>query len=124
MASSCSNELIPSDAQPGADGELPLEAPVTVLREVLRQFGTPTYVDDLGRIRAQVARLRDCLPRALQLFYSFKANAALGLCGFLADCGLGADVASAGELATALEAGFAPGRILVTGPDRSPALLA
>src|SRR5262249_11678096 len=49
---------------------------------------------------------------------------ALGLCGFLAECGLGADVASEGELLTALEAGFAPRHILVTGPDRSPAFLA
>src|SRR5262249_34119840 len=31
-------------------------------------------------------------------------------------------VASAGELATALAAGFAPGRIFVSGPDKSPAL--
>jgi diaminopimelate decarboxylase len=60
----------------------------------------------------------------VELFYSLKANAALGLCGFLADCGLGADVASAGEMLTALEAGFAGSRILVTGPDRSPAMLA
>jgi diaminopimelate decarboxylase len=97
---------------------------VETLREVIRQFGTPVYAYDLERIRAQVARLRAHLPPAVDLFYSFKANAALGLCGFLADCGLGADVASAGELVTAQEAGFAPQRLLVTGPDRSPALIA
>src|SRR5262249_48210020 len=56
--------------------------------------------------------------------YSLKANASLGLCGFIAAEGLGADVASAGELVTALEAGFPPGRILVSGPDKSPALRA
>src|SRR5262249_60486192 len=44
-------------------------------------------------------------------------------CGVLADCGFGADVASAGELATAREAGFRPPRILVSGPDKSPAVL-
>jgi diaminopimelate decarboxylase len=71
-----------------------------------------------------VDRLRESLPRQVELFYSFKANPALGLCGFLADCGLGADVASAAELVTAREAGFAPQHLLVTGPDRSPALLA
>jgi diaminopimelate decarboxylase len=52
-----------------------------------------------------------------------KANGSLGLCGVLAKCGLGADVASPGELATALAAGFAPARIFVTGPDRSPGFL-
>jgi diaminopimelate decarboxylase len=71
-----------------------------------------------------VDRLRESLPRRVELFYSFKANPSLGLCGFLADCGLGADVASGAELVTALEAGFAPQNILVTGPDRSSALLA
>src|SRR5262249_22710564 len=47
----------------------------------------------------------------------------LGLCGFIAGLGLGADVASAGELVTALEAGFAPERLLVSGPDKSPAVM-
>jgi aldehyde dehydrogenase (NAD+) len=100
------------------------EAPLGTLREIARQFGTPTYAYDLQRIRTQVDRLREALPRQLELFYSFKANPSLGLCGFLADCGLGADVASAAEMVTAREAGFAQERLLVTGPDRSPALLA
>src|SRR5262245_63483563 len=73
-------------------------APVDALREVVRQYGTPTYAYDLTVIRRQVARLREHLPRAVEVFYSFKANASLGLGGFLADCGLGADVASAGQL--------------------------
>ncbi len=100
------------------------DVPMESLREVIRLHGTPTYAYNLERMRAQVARLRRHLPPAVDIFYSFKANAALGLCGFFADCGLGADVASAGELVTALEAGFAPNRILVTGPDRSPVFLA
>lgn len=94
------------------------------LREIVRRYGTPTYAYDLGTIRAQVARLRDRLPPAVEIFYSLKANGSLGLCGVLADSGLGVDVASAGELLTALDAGFSPSRILVTGPDRSPAMLA
>jgi diaminopimelate decarboxylase len=96
---------------------------VATLREIVRRHGTPTYAYDLQRIRTQVDRLRESLPRQVELFYSFKANPSLGLCGFLADCGLGADVASAAELVTAREAGFASQRLLVTGPDRSPALL-
>jgi diaminopimelate decarboxylase len=123
MALACSGERTVSGAPGGADLAPPVEVPVEVLREVVRRYGTPTYAYDLGRIRAQVARLRGYLPEAVQVFYSFKANPALGLCGFLAGCGLGADVASAGELVTALEAGFATPRLLVTGPDRSPALL-
>src|SRR5262249_25511633 len=88
-----------------------------------RHYGTPTYAYDLDRVRAQVQNLRAHLPPAVEILYSLKANASLGLCGVLAGCGLGADVASAGELLTAREAGFPPSRIVVTGPDRSPALL-
>jgi diaminopimelate decarboxylase len=95
-----------------------------VLREVVRQHGTPTFAYDLNRVRSQVARLRTALPREVEILYSLKANASLGLCGVLAHAGLGADVASAGELATALAAGFPAGRIFLTGPDRSPAVCA
>ena len=91
---------------------------------MVRRHGTPTYAYDLGRIRSQITNLRTQLPAALELIYSLKANASLGLSGFVAGCGLGADVASAGELATAVEAGFPPERIFVSGPDKSPAMLA
>jgi diaminopimelate decarboxylase len=93
------------------------------LREVVRRFGTPTYAYDLGSLHAQIGRLQAGLPAGVQVFYSLKANPSLGLCGLIAANGLGADVASAGELVTALEAGFTPERIFITGPDRSPALL-
>lgn len=94
------------------------------LREIVRRYGTPTYAYDIARIRAQAAKLRAHFPAAVEILYSLKANASLGLCGVLADCGLGADVASAGELLTARAAGFSPSRIFLTGPDRSPAVLA
>src|SRR3989442_13540089 len=100
-----------------------VEAPVELLREVVRHYGTPTYAYDLRRIRAQVAKLRQHLPPEVEILYSLKANASLGLCGVLAECGVGADVASAGELAIALAAGFVPERIFLTGPDRCPAVL-
>jgi diaminopimelate decarboxylase len=97
---------------------------VQTLLEIARRYGTPTYAYDLGRIRSQVAKLRTNLPPAVDFLYSLKANASLGLSGFIAGCGLGADVASAGELLTALEAGFLPERIFVSGPDTSPGMLA
>src|SRR5438132_13095599 len=84
----------------------PTEAPLQTLREVVRQYGTPTFAYDIERIRGQAARLRAHLPAAVEILYSLKANASLGLCGVLAGCGLGADVASAGELLTARKAGF------------------
>jgi diaminopimelate decarboxylase len=97
--------------------------PLESLREIVQQFGTPTYAYDISRISVQAARLRKHIPPQVEILYSLKANASLGLCGLLAGCGLGADVASAGELLTALAAGFPPSCIFVTGPDRTPALL-
>jgi diaminopimelate decarboxylase len=94
------------------------------LREIARRHGTPTYAYDVSRLRTQAARLRDNLPAAVEILYSLKANASLGVSSVLASCGLGADVASAGELVTALEAGFPPARIFLSGPDKSPAVRA
>jgi diaminopimelate decarboxylase len=90
---------------------------------VVQRHGTPTYAYDLGAIRSRIARLRTYLPPAVEILYSLKANPSLGLCGFIAAEGLGADVASAGEVVIAREAGFRPERILVSGPDKSPAVL-
>ncbi len=102
----------------------PLDLPPETLIAIARQHGTPTYAYDLARIRSQVERLRSALPPEVGLLYSLKANPSLGICSFLADCGLGADVASAGELVTALEAGFDPREVLVAGPFKSPETLA
>jgi diaminopimelate decarboxylase len=124
MSLSCISEAASPPPQTATKGSLPVEAPVETLQEVVRRYGTPTYAYDLGRIRAQVGKLRNHLPPELQVLYSLKANASLGLCSFLASLGLGADVASAGELLTAVTAGFPPERILVSGPDKSAAVRA
>jgi diaminopimelate decarboxylase len=113
----------PSAGQAPCSPRLPLPAPVEALLEIVRRYGTPTYAYDLDSIRAQAARLRAHLSASVDVVYSLKANPSLGLAGFLAGCGVGADVASAGELATALEARFAPERLFVSGPDKSPAML-
>ena len=90
------------------------------LLEIARRFGTPTYAFDVRRARAQVAKLRSQLPAGVEVLYSLKANASLGISDVFADCGLGADVASAGELATAVAAGFSDERIFVAGPFKLP----
>ena len=96
-----------------------VEAPLQLLLDVARSYGTPTYAYDIGRMRMQVDHLRSSLPRAVDIFYSLKANPSFGVCELMARWGFGADVASAGELITALEAGFPPERILVGGPHKS-----
>jgi diaminopimelate decarboxylase len=87
-------------------------------RELADRFGTPLYVYDLGVIGRQVAALRAELPDRVDLAYAVKANPALAIIAYLGTLGLGADVASGGELATALRAGIPADRIVVTGPGK------
>lgn len=94
------------------------------LSEIVQRVGTPTYAFDIRRMRTQVQKLRDYLPSELDLFYSLKANASLGICCVFAECGIGADVASAGELSTAIQAGFPHDRIFVAGPFKLPETVA
>lgn len=104
--------------------ERPDEATVFALREIARRHGTPAYAFDVRRLTAQVEKLRSHLPPEVELLYSLKANASLGICDVLADCDIGADVASAGEFATALAAGFPRNLIFVAGPFKLPETIA
>lgn len=100
------------------------EASRGILLEIARRYGTPTYAFDLTRLRTQVLKLQNHLPAQVEILYSLKANASLGICDVFAECGIGADVASAGELATAIAAGFAAERIFVAGPYKLPETIA
>jgi diaminopimelate decarboxylase len=86
--------------------------------ELATRFGTPLYVYDLDVVDRQVASLRAVLSDVVDLAYAVKANPALAIVAHLSRLGLGADVASAGELATALRAGVDPGCIVMTGPGK------
>jgi len=100
----------------------PADPPIAALREVAARFGTPAYVYDLRELRSRVATLRAALPADVDVFYSVKANPSLGLCEVLAECGVGAEVSSIGELLLAERAGFA-GHVLVSGPHKSAQLV-
>jgi diaminopimelate decarboxylase len=92
--------------------------------DLAAQFGTPCYIYDLGVIDRQVAVLRAALPARAELAYAVKANPALAIVTHLGRLGLGADVASGGELTTALRAGIDPERIVMTGPGKREVELA
>jgi diaminopimelate decarboxylase len=82
------------------------------------RFGTPLYVYDLDVVDRQVAALRSVLPPAVELAYAVKANPALAIVAHLGRLGLGADVASGGELETVARAGIAADRVVMTGPGK------
>jgi diaminopimelate decarboxylase len=91
--------------------------------ELAERYGTPLYVYDLDVVDRQVAALREALPPMFDLAFAVKANPALAILHHIAGLGLGADVASGGELATVLRAGFEPDRIVITGPGKRDAEL-
>jgi diaminopimelate decarboxylase len=82
------------------------------------EFGTPLYVYDLDVVDRQVAELRSALPTVFDVAFAVKANPSLGVVAHLGALGLGADVASGGELATVIRAGIAPSGIVFTGPGK------
>ena len=86
--------------------------------ELAARFGTPFFAYDLDVVGRQAAALRAALPERFDLAYAVKANPNLAVLRHLAGLGLGADVASGGELRHVLRAGFAPDRVVFTGPGK------
>jgi diaminopimelate decarboxylase len=86
--------------------------------ELAGRYGTPFYVYDLDVVTRQVTALRAVLPPSFDLAYAVKANPNLAVLRHLAGLGLGADVASGGELRHVLRAGVAAGQVVFTGPGK------
>ena len=94
--------------------------------ELAREFGTPVYVvAEHGPARARAGvRRRGCgPPRDFDVLFASKAFPCTGVYRVLAEEGLACDVASGGELALALAAGFDPARIYLHGNAKSDAEL-
>ena len=90
-----------------------------VTRLARRVGGTPFYAYDRARIAQRVGELRRHLPASLKLHYAIKANPMPAVICFLATLVDGFDVASAGELNKALDAGMSPRRIGFAGPGKT-----
>ncbi|MDR2261123.1 MAG: pyridoxal-dependent decarboxylase, exosortase A system-associated [Azoarcus sp.] len=90
------------------------------LRQLAARVGrTPFYAYDRGLVSRRVEELRNALPTRLKLHYAIKANPMPALVAHIAALIDGVDVASAGELKTALDAGIAPRNISFAGPGKS-----
>src|SRR5919205_4106216 len=86
-----------------AGGEFaPQGVPISRLAE---DYGTPFYLYHGEMISERVRRVHEAL--GTEVSYSVKANPSLGVCQLVAS-EAGAEVASSGELAVALAAGFDP----------------
>lgn len=91
--------------------------------ELIARYGSPLYVYDADAIVRRVEALRGALPASVDVAFATKANPSPAVLELLAAAGLGADVASGGELRAVLRAGFAPDRIVFTGPGKTDAEL-
>lgn len=90
--------------------------------ELAKQFGTPLYVMDEQLIRQCCREYREAFGRYTSdslIFYAGKAFLPMAMCRIAQQEGLGLDVASAGELYTALRAGFPPEQICLHGNFKS-----
>ncbi len=105
-----------------ADGEL-LIGGQPLSRLAARVGRTPFYAYDRRLLDARVATLRAALPASIKLHYAMKANPMPALVCHMARLVDGIDVASAGELMVALDAGANPQEISFAGPGKSDAEL-
>jgi diaminopimelate decarboxylase len=94
--------------------------------ELAREFGTPAYVyaeDDMrARARAYTEAFR-ARTEHFEVIYAGKAFPSAAVFRLFADAGLGADVASGGELHLALAGGYDPARLYMHGNNKSQAEL-
>lgn len=111
----------PMSQFPVAAGELIVGG--VPLTRLAARVGTPFYAYDRGLLAQRVAELRSALPAAVKLHYAMKANPFPALVAQMARLVDGIDVASAGELKVALDAGANPVEISFAGPGKREAEL-
>jgi diaminopimelate decarboxylase len=107
-----------------ADGDELVVGGVPLRRLAARVGRTPFYAYDRTLLAQRVAELRSVLPTGVKLHYAMKANPMPALVGFMVRLVDGIDVASAGELNVALDAGAEPREVSIAGPGKSDAELA
>lgn len=83
------------------------------------RYPTPFYVYDLHVARRKYQRLCAALPRDIAIHYAIKANPHPEIIRLFQDQGAGFDVASMGELRTALQVGVASDTCGFAGPGKS-----
>ncbi len=79
------------------------------------------YVYDTSVMTGKIETLRARMPEGVAVYYAMKANPHIAFLEAARRAGVeGIEIASIGEGKKAIEAGFAPGQIIFTGPGKSP----
>jgi len=114
-------QVWPRSAERGADGVVRIAGvPVTELAE---KYGTPLFVVDEDDFRSRCREMARAFGGAERVHYASKAFLSAEIARWVRDEGLSMDVASGGELAVALHAGFPAERITMHGNNKSVAEL-
>jgi diaminopimelate decarboxylase len=96
---------------------------IPIDRLAQRVGGTPFFAYDRAKITERVGEVRRLLPEGIGLSYAIKANPMPAVVQHLRRLVDGFDVASAGELSTALDTAMPADRISFAGPGKRPAEL-
>jgi diaminopimelate decarboxylase len=89
------------------------------VRDLLAEYGSPAYVLVEDDVRARCRAFRAAFGDDTDIYYAAKAFLSKEFARWILAEGLSLDVASGGELATALAAGFPPERIVLHGNNKS-----
>lgn len=101
----------------GADGAVSIGGvPVT---DIAADFGTPTFVIDEADFRSRCREIAAAFGGGENVRYAAKAFMCTEIARWIAEEGLSLDVASGGEMAVALHAGFSANRIALHGNNKS-----
>jgi len=98
--------------------------------ELVETYGTPLYVMDEAEVKARALEFRSAVTEACsargvhgEVFYASKSFTSGHMVSWLAEAGLGFDVATGGELAVALAGGARPESMEFQGNNKSVAEL-
>lgn len=89
------------------------------LKPYVENYEHPVFLYSRGVMTESYNLLRGSVPAGFRIFYAQKSNPNREILKHLNGLGAGCDTASLGEMKSALEAGFTPDKIMLTGPSKS-----
>ncbi|MNW24975.1 L-glutamyl-[BtrI acyl-carrier protein] decarboxylase [compost metagenome] len=89
------------------------------LLSLTRSHRTPFFLYDGDALCSHVSSILARLHPSVKLHYALKANGNVSIAALLRSLGCGAEIASSGELYTALKAGYEPKDIIFAGPGKT-----
>lgn len=121
MSDADSMSLSPFPCAPSSSVRVAAAVRHAVATGLLGESGPVAGFVDTDGVRDSVAALHEAFAGVPGVLHTFAAKAAslVPVLRLLAECGMGCEVASPGELRIALDAGFAPSRIVLDSPAKT-----